>query len=247
MAAKKRSGHERGLKQVRQPSRRRSGRTQVNILLSDNLKDQLLAAAVENGRTLSAEAAAVLETAVHVNRVLAGYYRSGVRTTIAEMAAGIIETDLRLFGFAPLCDATGNVTWMPPGHPANSAGAEFAAAETGELMAMLEKSVELREEAMWKLRAVAMKMIKPASFEELEQGEWNAHAAAMTASETDIERRNAEAIKRSNLGAAFDIDASLKRADEIDRMAKVPAVVSVDVQPNFDAYDQLNREKDDAA
>jgi hypothetical protein len=56
-----------------------------------------------------------------------------------------------------------------------------------------------------------------------EPGEWEAHAAAMTASDEEIERHNAEAIRRSNLGAAFAIDASIERIDEIVQTAKTSA------------------------
>jgi hypothetical protein len=243
----------RGLKKVRQPSRR-FGRAQVNVLLSDDLKDRLLHNAVKGGRTLSAEVTSVLEAAVALNRVFAANI-SGLHTTPEALAAQLLENEMRLFGYVPQRDLQDNVKWLPPNHPENPG--RSAAMAPGEAKALLEQSDELWEarieasvskgEAEYRRRGGPPGMIGRGGFVAAEPGEWDAHAAAMTASEADIERRNAEAIKRANVGVAFDADASLKRAAEIDKMAKAPAVPSADVPPNFDAYDQLDQEKDDAA
>jgi hypothetical protein len=61
------------------------------------------------------------------------------------------------------------------------------------------------------------------AFEEIKPDEWEAHAAAMTVSEEEIQRRNAEAIRRSNLGPAFDTDAAIKRIEEVEELSKAPA------------------------
>jgi hypothetical protein len=124
----------------RQPSIKR-GRHQVNFLLTPELKDQLLAAATKSGRTISGEAAALVETALTVKGLLAA-----MGTTADEIAKGNHEVALRRAGFAPLRDGTGNVTWLPPGHPANpGGGGGFEAWAPGEFEAQQATGVHDEE------------------------------------------------------------------------------------------------------
>jgi hypothetical protein len=70
MVAKKKPSRTGKLRSPRAPSLRR-GRSQVNILLSDELKDQILGAAQKSGRTFSAQASVMIEIATTVTRLLA--------------------------------------------------------------------------------------------------------------------------------------------------------------------------------
>jgi hypothetical protein len=128
-----------------QPSIKR-GRHQVNFLLSPELKDQLLAAATKSGRTISGEAAALVETALTVNGVLAA-----MGTRADEIAKGNLEVELRRAGFAPLRDGAGHVTWLPPDHPANPGRSGFEPWSDGELEAqgagLDDEEVERRNRA----------------------------------------------------------------------------------------------------
>jgi hypothetical protein len=113
----------------RQPSRRRD-RFQVNMLLSNETKNYLLAAAKKSGRTTSAEAAVLVENAINMNRILAVMGK-----TAEQIATGNVEVELRRAGYAPLRDLAGNMTWLPPGHPANPGRSGFEEWKPSELQA----------------------------------------------------------------------------------------------------------------
>jgi hypothetical protein len=134
MARKKLSRRKKGT--PRQPSIKR-GRHQVNILMTPELKDQLLAAATKNNRTISSEGAALVETAIAIKGLLAAI---GARAD--EIAKGNLEAEMRRAGYAPLRDGTGNVTWLPPGHPANPGRSGFEAWTAAELEAQATGSDE---------------------------------------------------------------------------------------------------------
>jgi hypothetical protein len=230
------------LREVRVPARRpgRPGRRQINILLSDDLTDRLLAAAIKNGRTLAAEVAAAVESADTMNRVFAGIYQQRAPLTALELASSILRAELRQmqeFGYVLRRNSDGSTSWRRTADGPYRGG--IPPADLEEVAALLDQARLLRA-AHELSEPVAAAAQASAGFEALLPGEWEAHAAAMTASEADIERRNAEAIRRSNLGPVVDMDAAIKRIEEIEQMAKAPAVVSADVQPNFDAYDQLD-------
>jgi hypothetical protein len=112
------------------------------MLLSAETKDYLLAAAKKSGRTTSAEAAVLVENAINMNRILAA-----IGTTAEQIAAGNLEVELRKAGYVPLRDPAGNVTWLPPGHPANPGRSGFEEWKPGELEASLEQVAAAHEAA----------------------------------------------------------------------------------------------------
>jgi hypothetical protein len=174
-----------GLRPAQKPSRRK-GRTQINLLIGDELRDHLLEAAERHGRTLASEGAAQLESAFFMNRVLAGL---GVLPHNA--AAQILEGEMRRFGYVPLRDSRGGVVWLPPGHPDNPGRSGFVAAAPGEVAAYLERKGVIEE------------------------------AAGVGAD--DVDRRNSELLERSQFRPKFDIEASLKKLEEVEEIAKSPA------------------------
>jgi hypothetical protein len=155
----------------RQPSYK-GGRSQINILLSDKTRDLLLASAMASGRTTSAEAAVLIETAILVT----GIFKS-IGTSAEDVVTNQIETEMRVVGYAPRRDSHGNVEWLPPNHPANPGLSGFA------------------------------------SFKAVEVEEMIANREALGISTEEIERRNAEAIRRSDIGAEFDVRAAIAAVD----------------------------------
>ena len=140
-----------------EPSRKR-GRVQVNILLSDKVKDRLVAAATASGRTVSAEVEFWITTAMNYDAMLKAM-RSGFVPLVEE---GELDAALQtaVGGFEP---------WQP-----------------GELEASLETTARARK------------------------------AAGIT--DEQVEAANAEAIRRSNLGATFNFKPSQDQIAEIEQL-----------------------------
>jgi hypothetical protein len=202
-------------RKLRQPSRKK-GRYQLNLLISDELGNQLLAEAAKSGRALSTEAVFQIESSLHTKRLLAA-----MATSAEEVAEGFLDHALRRTDLVLIRDSRGRKAWCEPGHP--FLVSEFVAAEAGERRTnlMFVRDPITGRKAWFE---PGHPLLKRSGFVAPKPGEVEAHLEQSTAaSDAEIERRNAEAIRRSNLGPAFDVDAAIKRIEEVEEIAKAPA------------------------
>jgi hypothetical protein len=56
--------------------------------------------------------------------------------SLEQIKRGSLEVEMRRAGFTPRRDWSGNVTWLPPDHPANPGVSSFTAWEPGEREAL---------------------------------------------------------------------------------------------------------------
>jgi hypothetical protein len=101
-------------KRSRKPNEpaRKGTRFQVNILLTAEAKDHIVAAAQASGRTTSREAEYLIETAITYNRVM-----KAMGTTIAQIEKGNVEAALHRLGYTAIRHSTGKKAWAEPGYP----------------------------------------------------------------------------------------------------------------------------------
>jgi hypothetical protein len=132
-------------KQGRKPAEpsRKGNRFQVNVLLSVEMKNRVLAAARASGRSVSREAEHQLERALAVEDALAAMH-----TSFAEIQKGNFEAELWRRGYTPIRQPGHDwkhwKLWAEPGFPGVQPGG-FEAWREGELEASLEQTAAIRE------------------------------------------------------------------------------------------------------
>jgi hypothetical protein len=89
----------------------RGKRAPLSLLVTPKLKRRVEKAAQDNGRTMAAEAEALIEQGLAVTDVL-----TSMNTTLPELAQGRAEANFRERGYAWTHTPYGKI-WWPPGHP----------------------------------------------------------------------------------------------------------------------------------
>jgi hypothetical protein len=87
-------------------------RAPLSLLVTPELKHRIELATRGSGRTMAAEAEALIEQGLAVADVL-----TSLRTTVAELARRQAEKNFRERGYVVIHDPHGDI-WLPPGHPA---------------------------------------------------------------------------------------------------------------------------------
>jgi hypothetical protein len=87
-------------------------RAPLSLLVTPELKHRIELATRGSGRTMAAEAEALIEQGLAVVDVL-----TSLRTTVAELARRQAEKNFRERGYTVIHDPHGDI-WLPPGHPA---------------------------------------------------------------------------------------------------------------------------------
>ena len=87
-------------------------RAPLSLLVTPELKHRIELITRGSGRTMAAEAEALIEQGLAVADVL-----TSLRTTVAELARRQAEKNFRERGYTVIHDPHGDI-WLPPGHPA---------------------------------------------------------------------------------------------------------------------------------
>jgi hypothetical protein len=94
------------------------------LLVPPELKARIEKAAIANGRTMAAQAEALLEQGFMAADLLAS-----MNTTIPALARRLAEKNFRDRGYRQIRDAHGGAIWLPPGHPTAPPASGFIAPE----------------------------------------------------------------------------------------------------------------------
>jgi hypothetical protein len=97
-------------------------RAPLSLLVTPELKHRIELITRGSGRTMAAEAEALIEQGLAVADVL-----TALRTTVDELARRQAEKNFRERGYTVIHDPHGDI-WLPPGHPAASQEGTFTAA-----------------------------------------------------------------------------------------------------------------------
>jgi hypothetical protein len=120
-----------------------AGRTvQLGILVAAETKAIIAKAAEASGKSLSREAEALIERALTYDRQF-----QAMGTSLEQIKQGNLTVELLKAGYVPLRDPAGNVTWLPPGHPANPGRSGFEEIKPGELEEHLARVAAAHEQA----------------------------------------------------------------------------------------------------
>jgi hypothetical protein len=91
-------------------------RASLGLKVTAEVKRHIDSAARASGRTQSQEAEHLIERALQYDQMLAAMH-----TTIAEIAQGNVEAEMRRRGYTPLHTPYGKL-WAPPGYPIEQSG-----------------------------------------------------------------------------------------------------------------------------
>jgi hypothetical protein len=98
-------------------------RAPLSLLVPPGLKARIEKAALADGRTMAAQAEALIEQGFVVADLLAS-----MNTTVAALAQRLAEKNFRDRGYTRIRDPRGDI-WLPPGHPAAPPPSGFIAPE----------------------------------------------------------------------------------------------------------------------
>jgi hypothetical protein len=100
---------------MKQPPR--GTRVSLGLKVGADVKRRIDSAARASGRTQSQEAEHLIERALQYDRML-----EAMRTTLADMERGSVETALYRLGYTPIRNADGKKLWAEPGYPIERSG-----------------------------------------------------------------------------------------------------------------------------
>jgi hypothetical protein len=101
-------------------------RSQLNTIVSDEMKARITELAEEQGRSQGQVVELLLERAFQYDELLAG-----LNTTLERIRQGHLEGALQDAGYSPIRTGFGKV-WLPPGHPLVHGRSAFEARDRGE-------------------------------------------------------------------------------------------------------------------